>query len=109
MLEQPAELKQLLHILDDNQAVDIVTIEVSNQTSVTDFMVICNGRSSRHVKAIAMNTMEKMKQAQVAILGSHGLDSGEWALIDFGDFVLHVMQPDARSFYNLEGLWQHNS
>ncbi|STX28989.1 putative Iojap-related protein [Legionella beliardensis] len=108
MLEQPAELKKLLHFLEDNQAIDIKTIDVSEQTAVTDFMVISSGRSSRHVKAIAMNVMEKMKLAQIPILGSHGLDGGDWALIDFGDFVLHVMQPDTRAFYNLEALWQDN-
>ncbi|WP_419421156.1 ribosome silencing factor [Legionella sp. D16C41] len=108
MLEQPSELKKLHTILDDNQAIDIVIIDVSKQTSVTDFMVICSGRSSRHIRAIAMNVLEKMKLASIPILGSHGLDSGEWALIDFGDFVLHIMQADTRAFYNLEGLWQEN-
>ncbi|STX51307.1 putative Iojap-related protein [Legionella busanensis] len=106
MLEQSPELKKLLAILDDNQAINVVTINVSEQTAVTDFMVISSGRSSRHVKAIATNVVEKMKQANMPILGSHGLESGDWALIDFGDFVLHVMQPDTRTFYNLEGLWQ---
>jgi len=99
-------LKTLLKSLDDTQANDITTIDVSNQTTVTDFMIVCSGRSSRHVKAIAQQIMEQMKAVGLPALSYHGLTSGEWALIDFGDFVVHVMQPESRAFYNLEGLWQ---
>jgi ribosome-associated protein len=48
-----------------------------------------------------------MKAAGLPALSSNGTDGGDWALIDFGDFVVHIMQPDSRAFYNLEGLWQH--
>lgn len=106
MPELPAQLNQLLLTLDDSQAIDVTVIDVKNQTTVTDYMIVATGRSSRHVKAIAETAMEKMKGSGQSILGAHGLESGDWALIDFGDYVLHVMQPDSRSFYNLEGLWQ---
>ncbi len=99
-------LETLLHSLDETQANDVTTIDVSNQTTVTDFMIVCSGRSSRHVKAIAQQIMEHMKAAGMPALGYHGLASGDWALIDFGDFVVHVMQPESRAFYNIEGLWQ---
>ncbi|KTC78246.1 ribosome silencing factor [Legionella brunensis] len=107
MSEQPLLLKQLLKALDDNQAIDVVTIDVKQQTSVTDYMIICSGRSSRHVKAIAELVIEKMKGEGLPPLSQNGLETGEWVLVDFGDFVLHVMQSDTRSFYNLEGLWQN--
>ncbi|WED44198.1 ribosome silencing factor [Legionella cardiaca] len=107
MSEQPLLLKQLVKALDDNQAIDIVTINVTQQTSVTDYMIICSGRSSRHVKAIAELVIEKMKAEGLSPLSQNGLETGEWVLVDFGDFVLHVMQADIRSFYNLEGLWQN--
>ncbi|KTD09480.1 ribosome silencing factor [Legionella jamestowniensis] len=107
MSEQPLLLKKLLQALDDNQAIDIVTIDVAQQTSVTDYMIICSGRSSRHVKAIAELVIEKMKAEGLMPLSQNGLETGEWVLVDFGDFVLHVMQADIRSFYNLEGLWQN--
>ncbi|KTC66041.1 Ribosomal silencing factor RsfS [Legionella adelaidensis] len=99
-------LDKLHQYLDDAHAQDITLIDVRNQTSVTDYMIICSGRSSRHVKAIAEQIMEQMKAQGLPALGSTGLDSGDWALIDFGDIVIHVMQPDSRAFYNLEGLWQ---
>ncbi|AHE66666.1 ribosome silencing factor [Legionella oakridgensis] len=99
-------LETLIASLEDIQASDIVTLDVRNQTSVTDYMIICSGRSSRHVKSIAEQVMEKMKAAGLPALSHHGLEQGDWALIDFGDFVVHVMQPENRAFYNLEGLWQ---
>lgn len=108
MPEQTA-LDTLLAALDDIQATDIVVIDVKDQTSITDYMIVCNGRSSRHVRSIAEQSMEKMKAAGFPTLSSTGLDSGDWALIDFGDFVVHVMQPDSRAFYNLEGLWQERA
>jgi ribosome-associated protein len=108
MSEQTAPLKQLLLSLDDSQAIDIATIDVHSQTSVTDYMIITSGRSSRHVKAIAQHAMEKMKAIGVSSMSDHGLENGDWVLIDFGDYILHVMQPDTRAFYNIEGLWQVN-
>lgn len=105
---QSEQLKHLLKFLDDNQAIDVVTINVSEQTTVTDFMVVASGRSSRQIKAIANIVMESMKEAGFTALGAHGLDTADWVLVDFGDCVLHVMQPDSRTFYNLEGLWQNN-
>lgn len=109
MFEQPPSLKKLLALLDDNQAIEVITLDVREQTTVTDFMIIASGRSSRHVKAIATKTMEDMKKIGFPSLGEHGLENSEWVLIDFGDYVLHVMQPDIRSFYNIEGLWQESA
>lgn len=106
MPDQSEQLKQLLLFLEDSQASEIVTIDVRKQTNVTDYMIIASGRSSRHVKAIASTLMEKMKAAGNAALGENGSETGDWVLVDFGDFVVHVMQPDARALYNLEGLWQ---
>lgn len=101
-------LTNLLNFLEDIQAIDVVTIDVHKQTSITDYMIICSGRSSRHVKAIAEHVMVSMKHAGMAPTSYTGLEGGDWALVDFGDFIVHVMQPDSRLFYNLEGLWQHS-
>lgn len=99
-------LKKLVDSLDDIQAIDIKVIDVRQQTTVTDYMIVSSGRASRHVKAIAQKVMEDMKSAGLPSLSSTGLESGDWALIDFGDFILHVMQAESRQFYNLEGLWE---
>jgi ribosome-associated protein len=68
--------------------------------------VIASGSSSRQVKALVENVMEKVKAQGVRPLGSEGLDGGEWALLDLGDIVVHVMQVATRQFYDLERLWQ---
>ncbi|CAD5107634.1 ribosome silencing factor [Zestomonas carbonaria] len=98
--------KVAIAALEDLKGQDITTIDVREKTSVTDFMVIASGTSSRHVKALAENVLEKVKEQGVRPLGSEGLDGGEWALLDLGDVVVHVMQVATRQFYDLERLWQ---
>lgn len=106
MSKESVFLKEIEHALDEMHAIDVTVINVREHTSVTDYMIICSGRSSRHVKAVAEGLIDHMKKAGLPILSQSGLEGGDWALIDFGDFVIHIMQPDSRSFYNLEGLWQ---
>ena len=98
--------KLVIAALEDVKAQDIVSINVREKTSVTDFMVIASGTSNRHVKSLVDNVLEKVKEKGVRPLGSEGLDTGEWALLDLGDVVVHVMLPTARQFYDLERLWQ---
>ncbi|MDR3441898.1 MAG: ribosome silencing factor [Legionella sp.] len=102
-------LAKLLISLEDIQAVDVKVIDVHKQTTITDYMVIVSGRASRHVKAIAQKVMEDMKAAGMPAMNCTGLESGDWALVDFGDFILHVMQPESREFYNLEELWEERT
>ena len=99
-------VKLAIAALEEIKAQDITTIDVRDKTSITDFMVIASGTSSRHVKSLVDNVLEKTKEQGVRPIGSEGLDSGEWALLDLGDIVVHVMLPTARQFYDLERLWQ---
>jgi len=99
-------VKLAVAALEDIKGQDITTIDVREKTSVTDFMVIASGTSSRHVKSLADNVLEKVKEKGVRPLGSEGLETGEWALLDLGDVVVHVMQVATRQFYDLERLWQ---
>ena len=107
MYDKNSQINTLLQSLEDIQAIDVKVIDVNQLTTITDFMVICSGRSSRHVNAVAQNVMEDMKKKGMPALSINGLDTGDWVLVDFGDIVLHVMQPESRAFYNLEGLWQN--
>lgn len=102
--EQLVEL--VIAALEDLKAQDIVSIDVRDKTSITDVMVIASGSSSRQVKALADNVLEKTKEQGIRPVGSEGLDSGEWGLIDLGNVVVHVMQPATREFYDLERLWR---
>ena len=106
MPEQHTMLPKLLKALEDIQAFDVKIIDVHKQTTITDYMIIASGRASRHVKAIAQKVMDDMKLNGLPSISSTGLETGDWALVDFGDFILHIMQPESRQFYNLEGLWE---
>ncbi len=96
----------LVTCLEDGKALDIARIDVSGLTTVTDYMVIATGTSSRHVKALCVNTIDEMRERGVRARGVEGEDAGEWVLMDFGDVVVHVMQKSVRDHYDLEGLWQ---
>ena len=91
--------------LDDLKAVDTVVLDVRSLSSVMDFLVITSGTSTRHVKSLADNVLVKSKELGARPLGVEGQAGGEWVLVDYGDVVVHVMQPAARSFYDLERLW----
>ena len=103
----PQSVDFIVEILDEIQAADITVIDVSQQTSVTDNMIICSGRSTRHVKAIANTLIEKIKANGQKPLGCHGEETGDWILVDLGDSIVHIMQPEVRAHYNLEGLWKN--
>ena len=84
-------------------------LDVRELSSVMDWLVVASGTSSRHVKSLANNVLMKAKQQGVRPLGVEGERGGEWVLVDFGDVVVHVMQPAARNFYDLERLWSVQS
>lgn len=100
------ELKQrAVAALEELKARDINVLDVRGLTGVTDFMVVASGTSSRHVKSLANNVEVELKNAGAQPLGTEGQAEAEWVLVDFGDVVIHVMMPEARSFYDLENLW----
>ena len=104
---QAQNLKKLaLQALEDLKAENIQVLDVRKQASFTDFMIFASGTSTRHVKSIAAEVVEKAKLAKLPPLGVEGEDVGEWVLVDLGDVVVHVMLPDVRVFYDLEKLWR---
>lgn len=103
--QDPALTELVLVALDDLKAVDPVVIDVRALTSVMDYLVIASGSSSRHVKSLANNVVVEAKAEGFTPIGMEGDGPGEWVLVDFGDIVVHVMQPAIRGLYDLESLW----
>lgn len=97
--------KLIIDALEDLKGQKLVELNVSALTDVMDHLIIVNGTSNRHVKSLANNVIEELKEAGHRPLGVEGYEDGEWVLVDFGDTVVHVMLEATRDFYELEKLW----
>ncbi len=98
-------LAHVLSSLEDDKAEDIVTIDLRGRSSIGDYMVICSGRSTRQVAAIAERLTEHLKQDFGRICKVEGKDQSDWVLIDSSDVIVHVFRPEVRAFYQLEKMW----
>lgn len=103
---QSEKLKDIVvNAMDDMKANDINVLDVRERTSVTEYMVVASGTSNRHVKSIADNVIEEVKNNGIRPLGIEGGAGSDWVLVDLGGIVVHVMMPAAREFYDLERFW----
>ena len=89
----------------EKKAQDLVVIEIGKISSLADYLVIATVDNSRQLQAIARDLDEMVKKEGGHRLGDEGLDQGWWVLLDFGDVVVHLMQDEAREFYDIEALW----
>jgi len=103
-MEQPL-LSRILVSLDDDKAEDIVAIDLAGRSSLADFIIIANGRSQRHVSAIAEHLARRLKEAGYGTKAVDGIESGDWVLVDAGDVIIHIFRPEVRAYYDLEGMW----
>ena len=95
----------IMQSLDDDQALDPVSIPLAGKTSIADFMVVASGRSGRQVASMAIKIAEKLKSDFGRSARVQGLPTADWVLIDCGDIIVHIFRPDVRVFYNLERMW----
>ena len=95
----------VLAALEDAKANDIRQLDVRGLTDITDWMVVASGTSTRHVLALADHVRTQVKAQGLSPIGTEGESGSDWVLLDLGDVVVHLMLPDARGFYDLEGLW----
>jgi len=103
---KPTTLVQVaIAALEDMKAIDVKVIDVMKLTTITDHMIVCTGTSNRHVKSLADNVIQMSKDFGNRPIGIEGIEQGEWVLVDLGGVVVHVMQVQARAFYQLERLW----
>jgi ribosome-associated protein len=95
----------VLSTLDDDQAVETVSIPLAGKSSIADYMVVASGKSTRQVASMAMKLADKIKSEFHRTPRVEGLPTADWVLIDAGDVIVHLFRPEVRSFYNLERMW----
>ena len=98
-------LALVLKSLDDDQAQELVTIDLGGKSSIADYMVIASGRSTRQVAAMAQKLGERLKKEGFGTSRIEGLPAADWVLVDAGGVVVHLFRPEVRTFYNLERMW----
>jgi len=98
-------LKKYLIPAFERKAKSIIAIDVKKFTSYTDTLVIIEGNSQRQVTAIAQHLIKSLKGHKLKNLGVEGVKEGEWALLDYGEVIIHVFESEKKSFYDIEGLW----
>lgn len=101
-----AQVKLAVHCADEKKAENILVLRLIALTEFTDYFVICTGTSKRQTQAIADEITEQLKKHKVRPLHTEGYNNGEWILIDYGTFVVHIFTGEARQFYDLERLWR---
>lgn len=98
-------LDAALKVLDEKQAQEIVSVPLAGRSSLADYMIIASGRSNRQVVALADNLAEAFYKLGVATVRIEGKADGNWVLVDTGDIIVHLFQPDVRRYYDLDTLW----
>lgn len=99
-------VKLAAHCADEKKALDILVLRLSAITEFTDYFIICSGTNTRQTQAIADEITGQLKKVKVRPLHTEGYNNGEWILIDYGIFVVHVFTEESRKFYDLERLWR---
>ena len=105
-MEKDTNLKSIiLDTLDSNKALDIISIDLKNKSSMADYMIIASGTSSRHIQALSEQVLDKLKTNGVKNSKIEGKESLDWKLVDGIDLIVHIFNPDKRKFYELEKIW----
>ena len=105
MVENSNLKKIIIKTLDSNKALDIVSIDLKDKSSIADYMIVASGTSSRHIQALSEQVLEKFKTNGLKNCKIEGKDSTEWKLVDGIDIVVHIFNPEKRKFYELEKIW----
>jgi ribosome-associated protein len=105
-MDKITDLKEtILKTLDNNKALDVISIDLENKSSMADYMIIASGTSSRHIQALSEQVLEKFKNSGIKNCKIEGSESSEWKLIDGIDLIVHIFNPEKRKFYELEKMW----
>ncbi len=105
VLQENDKLSLIKSLLEEKKAEDLVILDLRGISSVTDTLVVASGHSDRHVQAVSEFLAQEMKKRGYQPLGSEGLKDGRWALLDYGDVIVHIFYQEIRLHYDLEGVW----
>ena len=97
--------KIILNTLDSNKALDVISIDLANKSSMADYMIIASGTSSRHIQALSEQVLKQFRNNGIINCKIEGKDSNDWKLIDGIDLIVHIFNPEKRKFYELEKIW----
>ena len=101
-------LKLTLDALEDDKAIDIVSINLERRSSIADYMIVASGNSAKQVTSMADNLVKKYKEIGLRTPSPEGMSNGDWVLIDAKDILIHLFRPEVRDFYSLEKMWAKN-
>jgi ribosome-associated protein len=105
-MDKNIDLKNIIiNTLDSNKALDVISIDLENKSSMADYMIIASGTSSRHIQALSEQVLEKLKDNGIKNSKIEGKESSDWKLVDGIDLIVHIFHPDKRKFYELEKIW----
>ncbi len=105
-MDKTSDLKKIiLNTLDSNKALDVISIDLSNKSSMADYMIIASGTSSRHIQALSEQVLEKFKNNGIKNCKIEGKESNDWKLVDGMDVIVHIFNPEKRKFYEIEKIW----
>jgi ribosome-associated protein len=105
LVDTVSRVREAVAAAEDRKAVELRVLHLEKVSDFTDYFLICSGTSERQVQAIADSVQEKMREERVRPLHVEGYNRGQWILLDYGDFVVHIFQEEPRRFYSLERLW----
>jgi len=105
-LQNEAVTAFVIEKIEDMKGRDIITLNIAKKSDFADYMIVASGNSSRHVKSIAQSLITECRAEGIEPIGVEGNDVGEWALVDLGDVIVHIMTDSSRDTYQLEQLWE---
>ena len=97
--------KEIENILDKNKAMEIISIDLKDKSSIADFMIIASGNSSRHMQALSEILVDELKKKGILNCRVEGRYSNDWKLVDAKNIIIHIFRPEKRKFYDLEKMW----
>lgn len=99
------QVDQLLSVLYDKKASDIIAIPVGDKTVIADWFIVCSGRAVPQIKALCDEVEEKAAGFGLSLRRKEGYAAGRWIVLDYGDILVHIFHPEERQYYNMEHLW----